>query len=187
MALYRESFVFRIETDEPAMFWTGIGDLLLPDDAILDGPEIALGGGELVTLPDVEQLINGVAQRIEVVLSGVSEETIVYAQEEAPQVPGAAVYIGRVRFDENWQLVGGVEWEWTGEARALAVSGDDGDDGRTRSLTLKIASGDTIRSRAAYAFFTDTDQKANFPTDEVFSNVGKISAGTSRRWGPKSD
>ena len=184
MALYRESFIFRLETDEPAMFWTGHGDLLLPADDVLAAPTLALGGGDLVNLPDLEQLINGIAQRVEVRLSGVSQRTAVLAAGEAAQVAGAAAYIGRVEFDEAWQQAGPVEWEWTGEGRKLAVAGDDGEDGRMRTLTLTLAAGDTTRSRAPLSFFTDADQRRDFPTDSVFSHVAGINAGTSRRWGP---
>lgn len=183
MAGYRESFIFRIETDEPAMLWTGVGDLLLPADDVLDVPEIALGGGDLINIPDLEQLINGVAQRVEITLSGVSEETVRYAQEEAAQVPGAPVYIGRIRFDQDWQQEGAVEWEWSGEGRNMTVSGEDGDAGRTRSLVLKIGTGDTTRSRAPLSFFTDADQRRLSPTDDFFSHVGGITSGTTRRWG----
>jgi hypothetical protein len=184
MAGYRESFIFRLETDEPAMFWTGHGDLLLPADDILTEDTIALGGGDLINLPDLEQLINGTAQRIEVTLSGVSQRTAVIAAEEAPQVSGAPAYIGRIQFDEDWQPAGPVVWEWSGEGRGLVVAGDDSEDGRTRSLTLKLGSGDTTRSRAPLAFFTDADQRRDFPTDSFFSHVAGINAGTSRRWGP---
>lgn len=184
MALYRESFIFRIETDEPGMFWTGHGDLLLPADSVLGEPEIALGGADLLNIPDVEQLINGVAQRIDVQLSGVSEETIRFAQEEAPQVSGAPVYIGRIQFDEQWQQAAPVEWEWQGEARNLSVGSEDGDDGHVRTLTLRVAAGDTTRSRSPLAFFTDADQRRDFPDDNVFAFVAGINAGTSRRFGP---
>lgn len=184
MALYRESFIFRIETDEPGMFWTGHGDLLLPADTVLAEPEIALGGADLLNIPDVEQLINGTAQRIEISLSGISEETLRFAQEEADQVPGAPVYIGRIKFDEQWQQAEPVEWEWQGEARNLAVGSESGDDGHVRTLTLRVAAGDTTRSRSPLAFFTDADQRRDFPDDDVFSHVAGINSGTSRRWGP---
>lgn len=185
MPQYRESFIFRIETDSPAMLWTGHGDLLVPADGlVLDVPEIALGGGGIVGVPDLEQLINGVAQRLEITLSGVSDEALVYAQEEAAQVPGAPVWIGRISFDEDWQPVGSVEWEWNGEGRALTVDRQDGDPPQ-RTVTLRVASGDTTRSRAPMSFFTDADQRRKHPTDSFFSHVGQINAGTSRRWGPK--
>lgn len=185
MGLYRESFIFRIETDEPAMFWTGHGDLLLPADDVLPGPELALGGGSLVNVPDLEELINGAAQRLEITVSGVSEETLRFAQEEALQIPGAAVWIGRIEFDENWQQARPVEWEWSGEGRGLYVNGEEGEGGRTRSIVLRVGAGDTTRSRAPLSFFTDADQRREYPDDSIFANVGRINAGSSRRWGPK--
>lgn len=184
MALYRESYLFRIATEEPALFWTGHGELLLPADDILPEPSVALGAGNLVNIPDLEQLINGVAQRLEIQLSGVSPETLALAQEEAAQVPGAAVHIGRIKFDDDWQQAEPVEWEWEGEGRNLSVGSEDGEDGKVRTLTLRVAAGDTTRSRSPLAFFTDADQRRDFPDDDVFSHVAGINAGTSRRFGP---
>lgn len=185
MPQYRESFIFRIETDTPAMLWTGHGDLLVPaDGVVLTSPEIALGGGGLIDVPDLEQLLNGVAQRLEISLSGVNDAALVYAQEEAPQVPGAPVWIGRIEFDENWQPTGAVEWEWNGEGRGLTINRQDGDP-PSRTVVLKVVAGDTTRSRSAVSFFTDSDQRRKHPTDAIFSHVGQINAGTSRRWGPK--
>lgn len=183
MALYRESYIFRIETDEPGMFWTGVGDLLLPADDVLDAPALVLGGGGIINLPDLEQLINGLAQRADIILSGVAQSTLAYALEEAPQVPGATVYIGRIKFDESWQQAEPVEWEWTGEGVNLSVDSQDGDP-RTRRLTLRLAAGETTRQRAPNAFFTDADQTRDYPDDPVFAYVAGINQGTSRRWGP---
>lgn len=184
MALYRESFVFRLETDTPAMFWTGHGDLVLPADLVLDAPALVLGGGHLVNLPDIDQLINGTAQRVEITLSGVTEECLALALDEAPQVPDAPAYIGRLEFDEQWQLVGPVVWEWYGRGVNLSVGSEQGDEGRSRTLTLVLAAGETLRSRSPLAYFTDSDQRRVYPTDSFFSNVAKINSGTSRRWGP---
>jgi hypothetical protein len=115
MPQYRESFIFVIETDEPAIFWTGHTDLLLPADDVLPDLTLVSGAGELINLPDLEGLLNGQAQRMEVTLSGIDDRTLAFAVDEADQVPGAAVYIGRVEFDEDWQIASPVVWEWTGE------------------------------------------------------------------------
>ena len=151
----------------------------LPADVLVKGR------GSLVNLPDLEQLINGVAQRLEIAVSGVSDEVLRYATEDALSVPGAAVHIGRISFDANLQQ-NPVVWEWRGVGQNLSIDGDDNGDGRTRSILLNVASGATTRSRAPLAFFTDSDQKRSLsPTDDIFSHVGAINAGTSRRWGPK--
>lgn len=185
MPQYRESYIFRIETDTPAMLWSGHGDLLVPADGlVLTEPEIALGGGGLLEIPDLEQLLNGVAQRLDIVLSGVTPAALVYAQEEAAQVPGASVWIGRIEFDDDWQPAAPVQWEWQGEGRSLTVNRQEGTP-PSRTVTLRVASGDTTRSRAPVSYFTDADQRRKHPTDAFFSNVGRINAGTSRRWGPK--
>jgi hypothetical protein len=182
---YRESYIFRIETDEPGTFWTGHGDILLPPDTVLPEPVLAPGAGALIDIPDLEQLLNGSAQRMDIVVSGVDDETLAYAQEEASQVPGAAVWIGRIPFDENWQQ-GAVEWEWSGEARGVSITGQNSEPGRERTLTLKVASGDTTRSRSPFAFFTDADQRRDYPDDAFFDRVANINSGTSRRWGPSA-
>lgn len=187
MPQYRESFVFVVETPDPALFWTGHTDLLLPADDVLAAPTIVPGGGELLSLPDLEGLLNGIAQRVEITFSGVSARTVAFASAEALDVAGARCHIGRVEFDEEWQLSGPVEWEWTGEAQRLSVGGEPSSGGRQRSVTLVVAAGDTTRARAPFSFFTDADQRRDYPTDAFFSHVAGINAGTSRRWGPAAD
>ena len=186
MAIYRESFLFFVDTPEPALFWTGHTDLFVPDDDVLPAPVTIPGGGELVNLPDLEGLINGTAQRVEITFSGVSARTVALATSEAPDVAGAACFIGRLEFDEEWQLAGPVVWEWQGEAQKLTVGSEANGSGRQRSITLIVAAGDTTRSRAPFAFFTDADQRRDFPDDAFFSNVAGINGGTSRRWGPSA-
>lgn len=187
MALYRESYIFRIATDPVALFWSGHGDLIVPaDDVIGEDDAIAIGAGNLVNIPDLAQLVNGTAERLEFVLSGVSEQTIAFAQEEAADVAGARVDIGQMRMDSDWQQSAPVEWEWSGEARSLSVRSEATQDGRSRSITLTVAQGDTTRSRSPIAFFTDADQRKRSIDDAVFSHVALINAGTSRRWGPAS-
>lgn len=184
MPSYRESYVFRIDTVNPATLWSGNGLIMLPGDAVLPDDTLVHGGGELINIPDLEQLINGLAQRIEITLSGVSEEAIRMAEEEALHVPGAAVHIGRISFGEDWQIAEPVAWEWAGQGKSLTVSSEPADKGRTRTLTLRLGAGETTRSRAPLAFFTDADQRREFPTDNFFDHVAGINNGTSRRWGP---
>ncbi|TCM21473.1 hypothetical protein EDF56_101137 [Novosphingobium sp. PhB165] len=186
MASFRESIVVRIDCDPPAILWSGIGNLLLPADDVNPFPVVALGGGELVNVPDFQQLIGGTAERLDLTVSGVSDETIRLAIDDAPSVRGAQVDVGTVRFDSAWQLMT-VEWEQVFEARSLSISRpqSDGAGNVTRSITLTIVQGSTTRSRAKIAFFTDADQRRRSSTDTIFSHVAGISVGTSRRFGPK--
>lgn len=186
MAFYRESIVARIDCDPPCLLWSGFGALPLSADAVIPAPAVALGGAELVSIPDFQQLINGTAERLDFTLSGVSEETLRLALEDAPSVKGARVDIGTVHFDGAWQ-VESVEWEATFEARSLKISRPAEQGGQiSRSITLTIVQGETTRTRAKYAFFTDADQRRKSLTDSIFSHVGGINAGTSRRFGPRT-
>jgi len=186
MAFYRESIIVHIACDPPALMWSGLGPLPVPSDAVIPSPTIALGGGELVQVPDFQQLIGGTAERLDFTVSGVSQETVRLALDDAPSVRGAAVNVGTVHFDANWQLTS-IEWEQVFEARSLTVSRPQADDAGnvTQSITLTIVQGETTRSRAKVAFFTDADQRRRSADDSVFSNVASINAGTSRRFGPK--
>lgn len=184
MSFYRESVVARIACDPPCLVWSGIGPLALPADAVIPEPVIALGGSELISIPDFQTLINGTAERLEFTVSGVSQEMVRLALDDAPSVRGARVDIGIVQFDEAWQ-VEVVEWEGVFEARSLAISRPAEQGGQvTRSITLTIVQGDTTRSRAPLAFFTDSDQRRRSPDDAIFSHVAGITAGTTRRFGP---
>ncbi len=186
MAIYRESIVVRIDCEPPALLWSGLGNLSLPADDIIPSDAIALGGGELVSVPDFQQLIGGTAERLDFVVSGVSPETVRLALEDAPSVVGARVDVGTVRFDSDWQIEG-VTWENVFEARSLRVSrpSSSGADAVQRSITLTIVQGATVRSRAKLAFFTDADQRRRSADDSICSHVAGINAGTSRRFGPK--
>jgi hypothetical protein len=185
MALYRESTVVRIDCDPPALLWSGLGNLALSADAVIPDDAIALGGGELVSVPDFQQLIGGTAERLDFVVSGVVEETLRFAREDAASVRGARVDVGTVQFDAAWQVLA-VEWEAVFEARSLSVSRPQAQGGGAivRAITLTIVQGSTIRSRANLAFFTDADQRRRSADDAIFSHVAGITAGTSRRFGP---
>lgn len=178
-----ESYGIRIGSDPVARLWSGVGDLLVPADIVEDAPATYLGGGELLSAPDFQQLINGTAERVELQVSGVSAATLALALEEADSVRGAKVHLARFDFDDAWQLIG-VEYEQTFRADKLTVNSQGGET-RTRTITLSLGSEDTNRSRAPIAFFTDADQRRRSPTDAFFDHVSGITAGTSRRFGPK--
>lgn len=186
MPSYRESIVVRIACDPPAMLWSGVGNLLLPADEVIPSPEIALGGSELIDFPDFQQLAAGTTERLEVIVSGVDEETVRLALDDAPSVRNAVVNQGIAKFDNDWQLIE-VEWESTYEARSLNISRPVATDGKpVRTISLVIVAGDSSRSRAPAAYFTDPDQRRRpgSEDDTIFLNVGRISSGTSRRFGP---
>jgi hypothetical protein len=185
MAEVRESYLLRIAADPPARIWSGVGPLEIPPDIVEDETATYMGAGELLNAPDFQALINGVAERLEFIVSGVDADTIRLALEDAESVKGAAVHLGRIDFDENWQPLGPVEWEATFRADFLVVDSQSSGGARQRTITLSVGSGNTGRSYSPMAFFTDADQRRRSPDDAVFSNVAGINTGTSRRFGAK--
>lgn len=179
----KESYGIRIDCDPPARVWSGVGDLLIPADIVESEPAVYWGGGDLVSAPDFQQLMNGVAERLTLTLSGVTGESQRLALEDAASVKGARVHLVRFDFDDDWQL-DGVEYEAVFRADSLTVGNDEGPNGRTRTITLSIGTEDTDRSRAPIAFWTDADQRRRSPTDRFFDHIAGITSGTSRRFGP---
>lgn len=183
MATQRRSILFRLGSDPAAYLWSGVGDLELPANAIDGAVTIYRGAGKLLDVPELEQLINGTADRLDVSISGVSVEATRLALEDAPSVKGASVHIGAAYFDKHWQLIE-VEWLALLRADTLLVAGQQADRGRSRTLTLSIATDFTDRSRAPVAFFTDPDQRRRSADDRIFDHVSGITQGTSRSFGP---
>lgn len=186
MAEVRESYLMKIDhPDEPARIWSGVGNLIIPADIVEAAPATYLGAGQLLSVPDFQQLINGVAERVEFTVSGVDDETIRLALEDAEGVKNAAIYIGRIDFDEAWQQLGPVEWEATYRADCLTVESQAENGRRVRTLTLSAGSADTGRSYAPAAYFTDADQRLRAADDRIFDHVAGINQGTSRVFGPR--
>jgi hypothetical protein len=175
------NLLIRIATNPPARLWSGSGDLLLPaDDVETDDSARYLGGGELVSgLDELEQLINGRADRLDINLGGVTAATVKLALEEAADVKGAAVDIGVAVFDDLWQLVA-VEWQTRYIADKLGIDRQQA----SRAITLSMRSDDTGRSRTPNTYWTDADQRRRSPTDRAFERVSGLNAGTSRNFGP---
>ena len=176
----KASLLFRIASDPPARVWAGHGDLDIPADIVETSPARYLGGGELLDIPDIDQVINGAAGRYDIVVSGVVHETQRLATEDAASVKGAKCHIGRAWFDDDYQLAG-VEWLAVLRADYLTT----GRQGTTRTITLSLGTDDTDRSRAPISFWTDSDQRRRSPTDRFFDHIAQISQGISRRFGPK--
>lgn len=184
MAVYRHSYVFRLAVSPVLYVWTGHGQLVTPADSIDAAGATWEGGGHLLDIPSLKVLLNGAADRVDIEVNGVDAETLRLAQEDRAEVRNASAMIGRVEFDSDWQLSGGIAWEWRGYADVMRVASRNAEQGRQRSIVLSLRSGDTRRSEPQPAFFTDADQKLRSADDDIFSHVAGITAGVTRRFGP---
>lgn len=111
----RQIILFRVACDPVARICSGVNPIVIPADIVEPAPARYLGGGALVQIPEIEQLINGTATRADITLSGVSAEAIRLAKEDAASVKGAKVHVGIAYQDDDWQLT---EVEWVAVFRA---------------------------------------------------------------------
>lgn len=171
--------LLRIATDPVARICSGAAPIIIPSDSVEISPAKYLGGGKLVEIPELEQVINGTAQRITITVSGVSQETVRLFADESDSLKGAAVHIGVAYQDDDWQITG---VEWLAELRCdfPTASGSR----TSRSISISIGSDDTDRSKAPVAYWTAAGQRRISQTDRFFDHIAGLSAGTSRRFGP---
>jgi hypothetical protein len=183
----RESWIIRIDSDPPARMVATVNNRIIPADAIeSEANALYLAGANLVQIPDLAAMINDVGDRIEIGLNGVTPEVMALAKEEASQVIGSSLHIGRIEFDDAWQIKR-VVWlrhfriDKITVGRQVATVGSS----PSRSITLSLGTGNTGRSNAPNTFFTPLDQKRRSPGDLIFDHVPAMSIETSRRFGVK--
>lgn len=183
----RAAVLLRIGDGADALrIWGGVGDLAIPADALEPGGATYLGMGELIGLPAVSQLINGVAQQVTFVLNGVDADILALVDEDAAAVRFARARLGFVAMDQHWQLSTAVKWLWQGavETPECAQAPADGDQPATRSVSLTVSSGLTARRRPRASFYTDADQRRRSATDRFCERVVFYSQGSTRKFGP---
>jgi hypothetical protein len=173
------AFLF-VESDPPLRLTTGFGDRRLAADAIDTTGGVYLGTGELIGMPAINQLLNGVAQRIELTLSGkyVTSEVVEGVELEAGSVRDAAAHLGFVAYDQDWAPLFDVLWliELTVDVVKTMESATSG------SVTLSASSEHMNRRRPRAAFYTGPDQRRLHADDAGCDRVVLYSANTTVRW-----
>lgn len=175
--------LFRLDTDPVFRIWSGAGNLTIPSDAIEQSDATYLGAGQLAGIPQLSQLINGVAERVNFTLSGVDARTMQLADADAVEVQGAQVNLGLQVFDSTWQPVGSVAWIGAYVADVLVTAAQATEGARMfRSVSLSVASAFTGRRNAPINYYTDFDQKRVSATDRFCDRVALYSQGVQKVW-----
>lgn len=190
----RRAVVFRLDTrPEPLrLFVGGFGDLRLPGDPIEPDPSALYRGcGELTSLAPVNQLINGVAERVDFTLAGdgLTAEVCGIAADEAESVRWARVNLGVARFAPGKaKIQGPVKWLWEGLADVVTLTAQmtGTDPGEppvlTRTMGLSVGSTFALRSRPRVAYWTRVHQRARSADDAFCDRVAGYSSETGMLW-----
>ena len=182
----RPAVFLRVASDPPIRLWVGaVRDLALPADAVetTDGA-IYQSMGLLTGVPELNQLLNGEAERVEFELSGVAVtgEVAAIASTEAAAIRTADVNVGLAVFDANWQMVSPVAWLWDGESDSLMLERQGDAQNPSRTLKLSVGSLMTGRRKPQIGYFTDADQRRRSADDTFFDQVRTYTVGTTKVW-----
>lgn len=182
----RIGYLFRLATDPVVALWLGVGSLK-PGVNAYDDPGIEyLGLGEVQDIPDLSQLINGRAERVEFSLSGVSGRVLEIASGgDAQQVKGKDVALGFVLFAQDWSQLGVVHWTANYVADFLGIDQaeqEDPEQSPVRMLRLSCGTMMTGRRRPSFSYFTDKDQQARFAGDKFCERTPVYGTGFNKTW-----
>lgn len=181
----RLAVFFRLDTVPVVRLWLGFGDIQPGVNVFDEGGQIYRGLGELRALPAFNQLLNGVAERVEFTVSGVAGEILEIAQgADAEQIQRKRVDVGYGFMDERWALLGGVHWAARYIADILVIDQQPSGPGDpiVRTVALSCGTRFTGRRRPSYAYFSDQDQQARFPGDRFCEYTPNYAHGYSKQW-----
>lgn len=177
---------FRLATTpNPVRLWLGVGPCNPGITAEDPSGAVYMGFGEIADIPPLQQLLNGTAEGVDFVLSGVSPEILALIAVDAPAVKRKAVQVGIGIMDDSWQLVGGLHWMWRGIADFLAgeIKGAKSVNGtQTRSVKLAVGTTMTGRRRRGRSFWTDADHQEGHAGDRMFERTLKYSQAIQKSW-----
>ncbi|WP_257164691.1 hypothetical protein [Bradyrhizobium sp. SRS-191] len=175
----RLGIFFRLGITPVQRLWAGVGLVAISDAD--DGDVTYRGFGELMNVPAVTQLVNGVADRVDFIISGVSRVAMETAAIESDLVKGATVDLGLGFFDQQLAFAGMI-WLYQGEADVLTTSLDASSGSTTRSIKLSVGSAMTGRRRSRQTVFSDFDQQSSSPGDRICERIRRYSQGVNIEW-----
>lgn len=183
--IYRVGVFFRLATDPAVRLWLGFGSIKPGVNAYDADGTTYHGLGELRDVPAFKQLLNGVAERVEFMLSGVSGEVLAIASgSDAQQVKGKRADVGFVLFAPDWSQLGTVHWTVRYIADFLAREQKIAETGQAivRTVALSCGTRFTGRRRPFFSYFSDADQQARFPGDLFCSYAGDYAHGYNKQF-----
>lgn len=164
--------------------FAGAGDFPVGVDAIeTEGGVYQSAGSWGDSLPDVDHLVNGQAQLVTFLLSGVSKETIRAYREDRREIVGAPAAFGWAVLDERYRPAGPIRWPLRGVLAQPRINRSrQGEAGETRIISVALMTGGFVRRRGLAQYLSGADHRRRHPGDLGCDRVGLYSAGTTRVW-----
>lgn len=170
---------------DPVRMWLGFGSFLASANVFdPDGAEYT-GFGELKDIPEITQLINGTAERVDFTISGVSGDVLSLASgDDSTAVKGAPTTVGFALLDDHFAMIGSVHWlayyiaDYLGGEQQPASPSEQ----IVRTITLSCGTRMTGRRRPSYAYYSDADQQARFSGDKFCSLAPLYAHGYNKTW-----
>jgi len=146
--------------------------------------EVYLGGGRLLEIPVLEVLINGIADRVEFVLSGLDPASAEEIDSNTPPVRGADFYIAVTTLDKYYQPMTSPIPMAAGRASHTTEKSDPvtGNDPVTVSMGLSVGFGAATRSRNTSVLWSSVHQKMISPDDLFCDHTARQARGVQVTW-----
>jgi len=183
--VYNTGVFFRLDTAEPVRLWLGFGDIKPGADIYDPAGALYRGLGEIRDVPSWKQLLNGAAERVEFIMSGVSGKMLEVASgDDADAIKGCATTVGWALMDDRFAMIGDVHWSafYIADFLSGQQAPADGDSVPVRTISLSCGTRFTGRRRASFGYLTDQDQQGRHPGDRACSLVGDYAHGFTKRW-----
>lgn len=171
-------------TPKPLCLWFGTNDVELGMESVDEDGTVYLGGGILQGVPELEVLVNGIADRVEFTLAGIDPSSLDRYEIEQYQVRGAPVYVGITCLDDYYQPVAPIQPLWDGRASFVreTMPPVSGEESPTVMLMLSVGSGVTTRARASASIWSAAHQRALYPTDAFCDGTARLARGVAPTW-----
>ena len=173
-----------IEPD-PMRLWLGINDIPAGIDAIdPDTQQRYLGGGMLREVPNLEAVINGVADRADFQLSGIDPATAARVDLAAIDVRGKPFHVGITTLDDDHQPMSAIIPLITGRSSYVTEASPPvtGTDNPSVTWGLSVGFGVTTRDRQSQVLWSSVHHKAAHPGDLFCDGTARMERGVAPSW-----
>lgn len=150
----------RVATPIPVRLWTGIGDFPVLNSAFDPDGSVFKGAARLIDMPAFQRIWNGLAERVTITLTGVTDDMQALAYDDADDVRGAIVRLGIAVLDRDWQQVGAVRWLRRGRVDQIETENRPGNRERIKTISFSVGSQLTGRQVPGAGTYTNADQQS---------------------------